>query len=94
MNLYFRRWAIETYYRDEKETFKIETFHSMSPNGIRQKLFASVTMTVMAQRLASLATDECNESTSAKPQFKNALIILANDGHSRSKQSCSSITHF
>ena len=29
IDLYFRRWAVETYYRDEKETMQIETFHGV-----------------------------------------------------------------
>lgn len=79
INLYFRRWDIETYYRDEKETFHIETFHSMSANGIRQELFASVTMAVITQMLTTLAADECNVPTDARPQFKNALITIAHE---------------
>lgn len=79
INLYFRRWAVETYYRDEKETLRIETFHSMSANGIRQELFASVAMAVIAQILTVLAADECQVPTDAKPQFKNALITLAHE---------------
>jgi hypothetical protein len=28
--LYFRRWAVETHYRDEKTSLDIETFHSQA----------------------------------------------------------------
>jgi hypothetical protein len=44
LSLYFRRWAVETHYRDEKTVIDIETFHSHSENGIRQELFAILIM--------------------------------------------------
>lgn len=37
IDLYFRRWAVEEYYRDEKVTLQIETFHcrpQWNPAGI------------------------------------------------------------
>jgi hypothetical protein len=76
--LYFRRWAVETHYRDEKTSMAIETFHSQTENGIRQELFAMVIMAVIARVLMRLTTDPEHPSR-AEPQFKHALISLAQE---------------
>ena len=49
--LYFRRWEVESSYRDEKVTLDIERFHARTPNGIRQELFAVMIMTVISRTL-------------------------------------------
>jgi hypothetical protein len=76
--LYFRRWAVETHDRDEKTSLDIETFHSQTENGIRQELFAILIMAVIARLLAALRTDP-DHPTGAKPQFKQAMITLAQE---------------
>lgn len=74
--LYFRRWQVEDYYRDEKVTLQIETFHSRTPNGIRQELFAAMIMTVIARALMiAAAKDYLDEHQ--RCQFKHAIIVLA-----------------
>ena len=76
--LYFRRWGVETHYRDEKSSMEIETFHSETVNGIRQELFAILIMAVIARILMRLTTDPDHPSR-AEPQFKHAIITLANE---------------
>jgi hypothetical protein len=76
--LYFRRWEVEIQYRDEKTSLEIETFHSHTENGVRQELFAIVIMSVIARVLMRLTTDPHHPSH-AEPQFKNAMITLANE---------------
>lgn len=76
--LYFRRWTVENYYRDEKVTLQIETFHSRSPNGIRQELFAAMSMTVIAQTLMMLAAKECLDEHQ-RCQFKHAILSLSEE---------------
>jgi hypothetical protein len=76
--LYFRRWAVETHYRDEKTSLDIETFHSQTENGIRQELFAILIMAVIARLLAAPMTDP-DHPTGAEPQFKHAMITLAEE---------------
>ena len=78
IELYFRRWAVELQYRDEKTTLDIETFHSQTENGIRQELFAILVMAVLARTLAALMTDS-DHNSKAEPQFKNAMITLAQE---------------
>jgi hypothetical protein len=76
--LYFRRWEIETYYRDEKTVLEIEKFHGKTPNSIRQELFAVVVMSVISRTLMALCSKELSPEA-PKPQFKNAIITLALD---------------
>lgn len=76
--LYFRRWAVETHYRDEKASLEIETFHSRTENGVQQELFAILIMAVIARLLMALATDPGHPSR-AEPQFKHAMITLAEE---------------
>jgi hypothetical protein len=77
-DLYWRRWAVEVHYRDEKTSLDIETFHSHTENGIRQELFAILIMAVIARVLMVLVTDPEHPS-GAHPQFKHAIITLASE---------------
>ena len=76
--LYFRRWAVETQYRDEKTSLDIETFHSQTENGIRQELFAILLVAVIARVLMVLITDRDHPSA-AEPQLKHAIITVATE---------------
>ena len=75
IDLYWRRWAVEVHYRDEKTSLDIETFHSQTENGIRQELFAILIMAVIARTMMVLLTDP----EQAQPQFKHAIITLASE---------------
>lgn len=75
IDLYWRRWAVEVHYRDEKTSLDIETFHSQTENGIRQELFAILIMAVIARTMMVLQTDP----EQAQPQFKHAIITLASE---------------
>jgi len=46
IHLYYRRWGVERYYRDEKVFLDVVNFHSKKGNGIRQELFAILIMSV------------------------------------------------
>jgi hypothetical protein len=76
--LYFRRWNVEDYYRDEKVTLEIEQFHSRTANGIRQELFAAMMMTLIARTLMMLAANECLDEHQ-KCQFKHAILSLSEE---------------
>lgn len=76
--LYFRRWAVETHYRDEKTSLDVETFHSQTENGIRQELFAILIVAVIARLLTVLMTDP-DHPAGVEPQFKHAVITLAQE---------------
>ena len=52
--LYWRRWTVETHYRDEKTLQHIEQFHRHTPDGIRQELFAILIGCVIVRTLTAL----------------------------------------
>jgi len=76
ITLYFRRWAVETHYRDEKTCLGIETFHSRTENGIRQELFAVLIVAVIS-RVLSVMTVDPNHPSKAESQLKHAIITTA-----------------
>ena len=76
IELYFRRWAIEGHYRNEKVVLGIEEFHGKTGNSIRQELFAALIMTVIARTLMVLASKRLNSDV-GECQFKNAVMVLA-----------------
>jgi hypothetical protein len=76
IELYFRRWAIEGHYRNEKAVLGIEAFHGKTGNSIRQELFAALIMTVIARTLMVLASKRLN-SDAGECQFKNAIMVFA-----------------
>ena len=80
--LYWRRWAVETHYRDEKTLQHIEHFHSRTPDGIRQELFAILIGCVIARTLTALAVPSESLETAqslVRPQLKHALMSFARD---------------
>jgi hypothetical protein len=81
IDLYFRRWEVENYYRDEKVTLELERFHSRTVHGIMQELMAAAVMSVLSRTLMVIADDgtEETEKSTPEPQFKNAIMTLASD---------------
>jgi hypothetical protein len=76
-SLYFRRWEVEGYYRDEKIVLEIEEFHGKSCNSIRQELFAAMIMSVIARTFMVLSQMLAGDPR--EPQFKNAVMTLASE---------------
>ncbi len=76
VTLYFRRWEVESYYRDEKVVLEVEDFHGKSPNSIRQELYAVTIMSVIARTLM-VVTSQVHGPSAAEFQFKNAIMTLA-----------------
>lgn len=74
INLYFKRWEIESYYRDEKVTLEVERFHAKTCNGIKQELYATLIMSVITRLLMVLPSTQTKEL-----QFKNTIRSLAHD---------------
>jgi len=82
ITLYWRRWAVETHYRDEKTLQHIEQFHSRTPDGIRQELFAILIGCVIARTLTALAVPSESIETAqslVRPQLKHALMRFARE---------------
>jgi hypothetical protein len=74
--LYLKRERIENYYRDEKTFLQIERFHSKSPNGIKQELYAILVMSVITRILIMFCQKQTKDKT-VTPQYKHAIQILA-----------------
>lgn len=80
VNLYFKRWGGEVYYRDEKTFWEIEKFHSRTPDGIRQELFAIMVMALISRMLMFIADEFADDiKCESEPQFKNAIMTVATD---------------
>ncbi len=75
--LYFRRWEVESYYRDEKIVLEIEKFHGKSYNSVLQELFAAMIMSVISRTLMVLSQILAGDPR--EPQFKNSIMTLAAD---------------
>ena len=78
ITLYFKRWEVESYYRDEKVVLEIEEFHGKTSNSIRQELFAAMIMSVISRTLMALSS-QMNDEEPREPQFKNAIMTLASE---------------
>lgn len=76
--LYFKRWKIEEQYRDEKIHLDIEQFHSKTPNGVQQELFAILVMSVISRTLIAL-TCAADKNHRNQPQFKHTILTLASE---------------
>ena len=78
MDLYFKRWEIEVYYRDEKTVLESTRFHAKTVNGVLQEMYAIAIMSVLARTLMHLSSEIALEGKHM-PQFKNAVIALSSD---------------
>ena len=74
--LYFKRWEIESYYRDEKEIMEIERFHAKTCNGIKHEMYATLIMSIISRLLMVIPTQKTEPQ---EVQFKNAIRSLAYD---------------
>jgi len=75
-DIYFRRWGVEGYYKDEKIVLEIDKFHGKTSNSIRQEFFAAAIMSVISRTLMVIST-EMFGGKPIEPQFKNAVVTLA-----------------
>jgi len=78
IDLYFQRWEVETYYRDEKIVLDVDEFHGKTVNSIKQELWAAAIMTVISRTLMVLSSDTMADND-MEPQFKNAIMTLASE---------------
>ncbi len=77
-DLYKKRWSVETYYAHEKVSMSVDRFHSKKSNGVKQELFASCIMTLVAKTIAAINTQEDNIGV-IEPQIKNAVLVLSSN---------------
>lgn len=77
-DLYFKRWEVEVYYRDEKTIQDVTQFHSKTVNGVLQELYAVAIVNVIARTLAYISSKSILQEKHV-PQFKNAVFALSAD---------------
>ena len=78
IDLYYKRWRIEMYYKEEKIVLDVESFHSRTENGILQELYAAMTMTIISRVMAAF-TESIYNLPAEQVQAKNAIIALAQE---------------
>lgn len=77
-DLYFKRWEVEVYYREEKVVQEIERFHSRTVQGVRQELFAVMVLTVISRTMAVLS-ETMHDLPPGRAQRKHAAVVLARE---------------
>jgi hypothetical protein len=78
IDMYFKRWEVEVYYREEKVVQDIERFHSRSVQGISQEFFAVMVLTVISRTMAALS-ETLHEVPAGRSQRKHASLALARE---------------
>ena len=77
LQLYAKRWNVETMYARVKTLFSIEEFHAKSPNGILQEVFSNLLVLSLTAKMAvQAASMHGTNITKVAPNFKNAAEVL------------------
>jgi hypothetical protein len=82
VNLYHRRWRIETIYREWKHTFHIQNLRSKTPLGICKEIYAHLTMSnlvrwIMTEAATGKTTPVELSFTTAVSHIKTAVATMA-----------------
>jgi hypothetical protein len=73
VELYQRRWTVETLYGRVKNLLALEKFHSRSYNGVMQEIFANLlVLSLTALAVAAVVDEDDVDATEQLPSFKNA----------------------
>lgn len=78
VDMYFKRWAVEVYYREEKIIQQVERFHSRTAKGVLQELFALPALTVISRAMAALS-EVSHNLPPGRAQRKHAALALARE---------------
>lgn len=78
IDLYFKRWEIEVYYRHEKTVLGVTKFHARTVNGVLQEMYAIAIMSVLARTMMHLSSTLIFDGKHM-PQFKNTIYALSSD---------------
>ncbi len=78
IDLYFKRWEVEVYYREEKVVQDMERFHSRTARGVQQELFAVMVLTVISRTMGVLS-ETLHELPAGRVQRKHASLSLARE---------------
>jgi len=77
VELYKRRWGIETTYGRVKNLLNLELFHSRSLNGIKQEIYANLLILSLTALIECQASKKCGlDRARAVPNFKAATHVV------------------
>lgn len=77
LNLYHKRWDVETLYHRVKCLIKIEKFHARSLNGILQEIYASLLVLSLTAMISTFASKKRKlDPKKIVPSFKNATEVV------------------
>jgi hypothetical protein len=77
VQLYKKRWGVETVYNRVKNLFFLENFHARSYNGIMQEIFANLlVLSLTAVAVSAVVTEDHIDTEVELPNFKNATEVV------------------
>jgi hypothetical protein len=77
LELYGRRWNVETMYHRVKTLLNVQSFHARQPNGVLQEIFANLLILSMTSGLSIHASQVAKLDTKeTSPNLKNAIEVL------------------
>jgi DDE family transposase len=77
VELYARRWGVETMYNRVKNLLSLESFHARTYNGVMQEIFSNLLVLSLAAAASSCAIDEHDmDPDEVRPNFKNATEVV------------------
>jgi hypothetical protein len=77
LELYSRRWSIETMYHRVKTLFNIQAFHARQHNGLLQEIFSNLLILSMTSALAMHAAQTAGlDPKEGCPNLKNAAEVM------------------
>lgn len=77
IELYTRRWCVETMYNRVKNLLNLENFHARTYNGVMQEIFSNLLVLSLAAAASSCAIDERGMNPEeTRPNFKNATEVV------------------
>jgi hypothetical protein len=77
LELYSRRWNVETMYHRVKTLLNLQAFHARQPNGLLQEVFANLLILSMTSALAIHAARKAGiNANESFPNLKNATEVM------------------
>lgn len=77
IELYRKRWGVETLYNRVKNLFCLERFHARSYNGIMQEIFANLlALSLTAVAVSAVVHEDELDPEVELPNFKNAAEVV------------------
>ena len=81
-DMYHGRWGVEEMYKSGKSV--IERFHAKSPRGVRQELYAALTLLALARQFSNRCDDDLNGGDgdgqpAMRANFRNGLRLVGRE---------------